>query len=44
MTRDPIIAMGKVLCGFLTSSAAVVMASKPIYAKNMIAAPLNMPI
>ena len=35
--------MGKFLCGFLVSSAAVEIASKPIYAKKIINAPEIIP-
>ena len=39
----PIIAIGKSLCGFFVSSAAVETASKPIYAKKIIKAPEKIP-
>ena len=39
----PIKPMGKFLCGFLVSSAAVEIASKPIYAKKIINAPEIIP-
>ena len=39
----PIIAIGKSLCGFLVSSAAVDIASKPIYAKKITNAPIKTP-
>ena len=39
----PKIPIGKSLCGFLVSSAAVEIASNPIYAKKIIKAPINIP-
>src|SRR5262245_1249155 len=42
-TRLAMIAMGMSRLGFLVSSAAVLTASKPMYAKKMIAAAENIP-
>ena len=42
-TSVPIIAIGKSLCGFLVSSAAVEIASNPMYAKKITNAPVKMP-
>src|SRR6266849_2560246 len=44
MRSEPMIPIGMSFCGFLASCAAVLTASKPIYAKNTIAPPVNTPL
>ena len=40
---DHIMPLGRSRCGFLHSSAVVLMASKPMYAKNTADTPFNTP-